>query len=511
MDTAWSLPDRPMSVKEISDEANKFIYNVNIPLKHWLRAADSLLKQGNNYVRDGNLSQAYLILLRYSTLVLEHLPRHPDAKKVEGKRALKPLNHQLEPVLETLQVLRPQLNAAHEEWLKIAASQRDLAPGVEGERSPYEKLAARDAALSWNPKARAKLLDAEDNQDLAVDLAKQEIRRRDADRKATRQAGISAEEEQVRRGAGVWENWDVPAPRRRRDDADDLRRNMDAARRRLDQSERAKRPPIGWATHTTGALFNHQPARPNRQTTSPHPPYRSDSAPPRPDKEPAYAPYQTPSSTDAVSGPDRPPKRVSKERYTFRPAAYLENGTPIRPIFLPAGLREEFLKYAAPNTRQGLEMCGILCGTSVNNALFISHLVIPKQTCTSDTCETDNEEEVMEFCEREDVMVFGWIHTHPTQTCFMSSRDLHTQSGYQIMMPESIAIVCAPRSEPAYGIFRLTNGPGLDYILNCTQASTFHQHAIDNLYTDARHPPGHVYHSNQLDFRTEDLRSSRLK
>lgn len=45
MNTAWSLPDRPMSVKEISDEANKFIYNINIPLKHWLRAADSLLKQ----------------------------------------------------------------------------------------------------------------------------------------------------------------------------------------------------------------------------------------------------------------------------------------------------------------------------------------------------------------------------------------------------------------------------------------------------------------------------------
>lgn len=138
-----------------------------------------------------------------------------------------------------------------------------------------------------------------------------------------------------------------------------------------------------------------------------------------------------------------------KERYTFRPAAYLENGTPIRPIFLPAGMREEFLRVAAPNTRQGLEMCGILCGTSVNNALFISCLVIPQQTCTSDTCETDNEEAVMEFCMREDLMVFGWIHTHPTQTCFMSSRDLHTQSGYQVMMPESIAIVCAPRSEPS--------------------------------------------------------------
>lgn len=47
-------------------------------------------------------------------------------------------------------------------------------------------------------------------------------------------------------------------------------------------------------------------------------------------------------------------------------------------------------------------------------------------------------------------MVLGWIHTHPTQTCFMSSRDLHTHVGYQVMMPESIAIVCAPSKVPRY-------------------------------------------------------------
>ena len=26
----------------------------------------------------------------------------------------------------------------------------------------------------------------------------------------------------------------------------------------------------------------------------------------------------------------------------------------------------------------------------------------------------------------------GWIHTHPTQTCFLSSVDVHTQCGYQV-------------------------------------------------------------------------------
>jgi STAM-binding protein len=61
-----------------------------------------------------------------------------------------------------------------------------------------------------------------------------------------------------------------------------------------------------------------------------------------------------------------------------------------------------------------------------------------------------NEEELFDYCDKEELMVLGWIHTHPTQTCFMSSRDLHTHVGYQVMMPESIAIVCAPTKQPRY-------------------------------------------------------------
>lgn len=35
--------------------------------------------------------------------------------------------------------------------------------------------------------------------------------------------------------------------------------------------------------------------------------------------------------------------------------------------------------------------------------------------------------------------------THPTQTAFLSSVDLHTHCSYQLMLPESIAIVCSPK------------------------------------------------------------------
>ena len=37
------------------------------------------------------------------------------------------------------------------------------------------------------------------------------------------------------------------------------------------------------------------------------------------------------------------------------------------------------------------------------------------------------------------------LQTHPTQTAFLSSVDLHTHCSYQLMMPEALAIVCAPR------------------------------------------------------------------
>ena len=135
--------------------------------------------------------------------------------------------------------------------------------------------------------------------------------------------------------------------------------------------------------------------------------------------------------------------------FTFKPSAYLENGSSLRTLFLPPDLRASFLDMASSNTRQNLETCGILCGTLISNAFFVSRLIIPEQKSTSDTCETVDEGALFDYCDAEDLMVLGWIHTHPTQMCFMSSRDLHTHSGYQVMLPESIAIVCAPSSTPS--------------------------------------------------------------
>lgn len=332
----------------------------------------------------------------------------------------------------------------------------------------YADFAARDPTLSGN----AKILDASEHQELAVDLAQRELQRRDNARYASRH-GHDLQEGNVVSGNGAHQ-----AP-----GADmDLRSQMEMARRNLDSPGSWRQDdsgisgrdrPSGFVAHSYNypSVSRSQPVAyelPLSDAAGPAAPQPS-----RPPKEPAYSspdarlPPQIPQkvgldnyqplvpSSTANEAPMLPPKTENptpappkKERLTFKPGAYLENGDPIRSVFLPQGLRDAFLDIAASNTRAGIEMCGILCGTPINNALFVRCLLIPDQTCTPDTCETENESAMFDYCDQEDLLVIGWIHTHPTQTCFMSSRDLHTQAGYQIMMPESVAVVCSPKFTP---------------------------------------------------------------
>ncbi|OJD22925.1 hypothetical protein ACJ73_05721, partial [Blastomyces percursus] len=237
-----------------------------------------------------------------------------------------------------------------------------------------------------------------------------------------------------------------------------------------------------------------------------HPISESHASTPLPELiSPAIPDKVLPSSPPSTNGSITPATDLHPSAFTFKPSAYLENGTPLRTIFISPDLRKKFLYLAAPNTQRNLETCGILCGTLISNAFFISKLLIPEQESTSDTCEMINESAIFDYCDSEDLIVLGWIHTHPTQTCFMSSRDLHTQSGYQVMLAESIAIVCAPSKDPDWGVFRLTDPPGLKCVLACTQPGLFHPHAEPNIYTDALRP-GHVFEAKGLEFEVVDFR-----
>ncbi len=82
-----------------------------------------------------------------------------------------------------------------------------------------------------------------------------------------------------------------------------------------------------------------------------------------------------------------------------------------------------------------MESCGILAGLldSKRGLFSITTLIVPKQEGTSDTVQALAEEEIFEAQDSRGLYPMGWIHTHPTQTCFLSSIDVHTQCGYQVI------------------------------------------------------------------------------
>jgi STAM-binding protein len=89
-------------------------------------------------------------------------------------------------------------------------------------------------------------------------------------------------------------------------------------------------------------------------------------------------------------------------------------------------------------------------------------------------------------------MILGWIHTHPQHALFLSAVDLHTQSNYQALLPEAVAIVWAPGEQTQLGVFRLT-GPGIKEVQSCQKAG-FHHHNL-SCYEQAQNvsiQPGNV-------------------
>ncbi|XP_068662589.1 AMSH-like ubiquitin thioesterase 3 [Aristolochia californica] len=201
-----------------------------------------------------------------------------------------------------------------------------------------------------------------------------------------------------------------------------------------------------------------------------------------------------------------PPSRVADPRPG---PALSENGVDSKTyqhLHITPNLMEDFLRLAQANTAKNLETCGFLAGSLKNRTFYVTTLIIPKQESTSDSCQTTNEEEIFDVQDKLSLFPLGWIHTHPTQTCFMSSIDLHTHYSYQVMLPEAIAIVMAPTdTSRTHGIFHLSDPAGVSLIRNCQQRG-FHPHEEPLDGSPIYEHCSHVYMNPKLKFDVVDLR-----
>ena len=206
------------------------------------------------------------------------------------------------------------------------------------------------------------------------------------------------------------------------------------------------------------------------------------------------ATYSTLSRAQGPPPVSAPPLHVESERFRTasqesaritRERASEERVPELKTVSLPRDCLPRFLSIAALNTSRNRETCGLLLGRDQKGKYVVTTLLIPKQHSTSDTCTMDEEELVMQFTEERALITLGWvswglierdvrlnvlvrstptlrshvsINGHPRLSTFylaicvgfMSSVDLHTHSGFQRMLPESFAVVCAPKSTPKY-------------------------------------------------------------
>ncbi|KAG2707559.1 hypothetical protein I3760_05G152500 [Carya illinoinensis] len=190
------------------------------------------------------------------------------------------------------------------------------------------------------------------------------------------------------------------------------------------------------------------------------------------------------------------------------PKSYDESttSTVLRDVHIPTRLMEDFLELSKDNTDKDLETCGILGASLEEGVFYVTTLIIPKQESTSSSCQAINEEEVFAIQNEQSLFPVGWIHTHPSQTCFLSSVDVHTQYSYQVMVPEAFAIVMAPTdTSRSYGIFRLSDPGGMSVLKEC-QETGFHPHKDladgSTIYEDC----SSVYKNSNLRFEIFDLR-----
>ncbi|CAG5111202.1 Oidioi.mRNA.OKI2018_I69.chr2.g5532.t1.cds [Oikopleura dioica] len=143
-------------------------------------------------------------------------------------------------------------------------------------------------------------------------------------------------------------------------------------------------------------------------------------------------------------------------------------------VTVPALLGPEFLKYAFVNSSQNIETIGMLFAKSLQGRFQITTCLLPKQKGTHDSCTTTNEEQIWEFqSQHPELIMLGWIHTHPDYQAFLSSVDMHNQYLYQSLLPEALALVVSPNYKEI-GAFRLTE-TGLTVIGNCKEKG-FHPH-----------------------------------
>ncbi|KAL4708292.1 hypothetical protein ACJJTC_007698 [Scirpophaga incertulas] len=338
--------DPAVRVKQLANYGTMVEVDPNVPPRRYFRSGLEMVRMANVYLAEGSFENAYILYMKFMTLFLEKIRKHPEYASVPV------------PVKSVNQ-----------------AKLKEVMPKAEKLKKKLLELYAKEHAA---------YLENQEKKRIAEEARKKQVQ----------------------------------------EDAK-LAERMQADEDRQDQH------------HTTPHLLNAEewavaPSAPQMDGVL----YPDDFA-----AEPARAPSHHYQPAPPLIPPSRP--HIDSGFEAALPPLSASHRS--RAVLVPAALLGRFLRLAAAATARNVETCGVLAGELERDQLKITHVIVPQQAGTADSCTTHNEEEIFHYQDKHNLITLGWIHTHPTQTAFLSSVDLHTQCSYQLMMPEAIAIVCAPK------------------------------------------------------------------
>ncbi|GMY27876.1 AMSH-like ubiquitin thioesterase 3 [Fagus crenata] len=495
-----------------------------IPLRHYYRIADNLLKQASIYREENNVVDLYIILLRYSSLVSETIPFHRDYQVMLPKERTK-YRKSLLAVLDELESLKPEFQRRVDE-LNNDHSGAGL-PQLDGLEST--SFGSETHSLEWPAVNRNSYLSV--NNKRPASIAPQSSWKYDTDHSQVLSSNSMQIDKQFQKLSlsrpfpnketlsrhsflgpnGLRGQWLGPTAKMKVQypSNKDLTPTENLGLNQAGQYDlvAAKDGDPGGVRSEMDSVLSLDDGRWPRLAEE------SCSSLINEAREDAFQLVKQPSIPPVLAQLQQdftpiPPSKVADPRPG--PAKSSQDGMPssdsYQHLHVPVKMLEDFLRLAQANTTKNLETCGVLAGSLKNRVFHITTLIIPKQESTSDSCQTLNEEEIFEVQDKLSLFPLGWIHTHPSQTCFMSSVDLHTHYSYQIMLPEAIAIVMAPTDTSSpHGIFHLSDPSGVSVIRNCQQRG-FHPHEEADDGSPIYEHCSHVYMNPNLKYDVVDLR-----
>jgi len=517
----------PSKALSIAASTQKVDVDNRMSLRYYYRIADNMLKQANIYREEKNLIDLYIILLRFSSLVTETIPHHQDYQTSYPKEKAE-YRKKLLNVVSELEALKPAVQRQVDELNKTFASSSS-------------SKGASDASLEWPPRRNQVLLTYDNekghgstgvngtlqNSWKANDLSRDRwYSNRIEDRFKNLSFSIPPpKEETLSRHSllgpnGLRGQWQAPisGTRVQYPSHGDLTPIEIPS---LEQTGQNNLPIVEAGSLSTSQstgpelfLSLEADSRPQVNELSSLSTYGSveTSIIPnivrQPSPPPVLAPVQNlPAGLDALSTHvshlnvadprPGPAKSLQDDLAKSKTPQYVQ---------ISVKMMDDFMNLAKSNTQKNLETCGVLAGSLKKRTFYVTTLIIPKQESTSDSCQTMNEEEIYDVQDKRSLFPLGWIHTHPSQNCFMSSVDLHTHYSYQVMLPEAIAIVMAPTdTTKTYGIFHLSDPSGVNVIKQCQQRG-FHPHEEPPDGSPIYEHCSHVYINSNLRYDVIDLR-----